>query len=285
MSNTLLNISGKLDPESIALFDHIGTITAQFNIPYVVVGAYARDLMLHYAYGATIQRATTDIDLGIRVPSWSAFARLNEQLLQEGFRTTQSQHRLISPQNRQIDIVPFGPIEDDNANIQWPPDGDIKLNVLGFQEAHDHAELVRIQNAPSIDIPVATPKGMAVLKLISWTDRSADMRKKDAKDLRYLMANCEKIPAIQDALYEDTTLMEQYDWDIGLAGAHQLGMDARAIAGEQTLRLIAELFSGGGTLSVERLIEEMCDHHELEYDKNEKLTQAMIAGFHQGNNQ
>ena len=285
MNNTLLNISGKLDPESIELFNHIGTITAQLNIPYVVVGAYARDLVLHYGHGAAIQRATTDIDLGIRVPGWAAFELLNQQLLQEGFQTTQSQHRLISPQDRQIDIVPFGDVEDDNANIQWPPNGEIELNVLGFQEAHDDAELVRIQNEPPIDIPVATPKGMAVLKIISWIYRTADLRKKDAKDLRYLMANYEKIPALQNGLYEDTALMEQYDWDIELAGAHQLGADARAIAGEQTQRKINELFNGDSTLSVERLIEEMCDHHDLEYDRNEKLTYAMIAGFHQRNNQ
>jgi len=285
MSNTLLNISGKLDSQSIALFDYIGAITAQLNIPYMVVGAYARDLVLHHGYDAIIQRATTDIDLGIRVPNWAVFEQLKEQLLQKGFQTTANEHRLVSPENRQVDIVPFGQVADDNTNIQWPPNGDIELTVLGFQEAHDHAEIVRIQNEPPIDIPVATPKGMMILKVISWTDRTPGMRKKDAKDLRYLMANYEKIPAIRDALYEDATLMEQYGWDIELAGAYQLGVDAKAIAGTQTHQVINDLFRGAGALPVERLIEEMCDHYESEYVRNEKLTNAMIAGFLQGNNQ
>lgn len=223
------------------------------------------------------------MDLGIRVPSWAAFEQLNDRLLQKGFKATKSQHRLLSPENRQIDIIPFGPVEGGNAIIQWPPSGEVELSVLGFQEAYRHAEIVRIQNEPPIDIPVATPKGMAVLKVISWADRTADMRKKDAKDLRYLMANYEKIPAIKDGLYEDSTLMEQYDWDIELAGAHQLGVDARSIAGEQTFRAINGLFSGESVLGVDRLIEDMCDHLELEYDQSEKLTNAMIAGFHQGN--
>ena len=279
MSNTLLNISGKLDPESVALFAHIGRITSELNVPYVVVGAYARDLVLHYAHGAPIQRATTDIDLGIRVSDWMAFEKINERLLQDGFKATQKRHRLLSPENRQIDIVPFGPLANESTHIQWPPTADIELNVLGFQEAHEYAEVVRIQNQPPIDIPVATPKGMVILKIVAWLYRTPDVRKKDAKDLCYLMTHYEKIPAIQDALYEDAQLMEQYDWDIALAGAYQLGRDAGAIAGELTHLLISDLFAERGALSTERLIEEMCDLYEHEYDKSEKLTRAMIAGF------
>lgn len=47
MSNSLLNLSGKIDPETIALFQCVEGIAKQLNIPFVVVGAYARDLVLH----------------------------------------------------------------------------------------------------------------------------------------------------------------------------------------------------------------------------------------------
>jgi len=41
-------------------------------MPYVVVGATARDLVLHYGHGAAIRRATQDVDFAIEVPDWPA---------------------------------------------------------------------------------------------------------------------------------------------------------------------------------------------------------------------
>lgn len=200
--------------------------------------------------------------------------------MESGFSETRAQHRVISPGNVQVDIVPFGQVEDEEANIAWPPDGDWVMNVLGFQEACDNAEIVRIQDDPPVDIPVATPEGMAVLKLIAWTDRAADLRSKDAKDLLYLFTTYEKIPAINNALHEDQDLMEDYDWDIELASAYQLGVDAESITEEQTYDAIAELFSGDHEgLTVELLVEEMCKQIDREFDRNEALVGAFISGF------
>ena len=280
MSNSLLNLSGKIDPETITLFQCVEGVAKQLNIPFVVVGAYARDLMLHYGHGAAIQRATSDIDFGIQIPNWAAFEKLTERLLENGFEKSQPQHRLVSPEGIQVDIVPFGQLEDERANIQWPPNGDMVMNVLGFQEALDHAEMVRIQDVPSVDIPVATPQGMTLLKLISWVDRAADMRKKDAKDLRYLMKTYTKIPAIMEVLYDSGFLEERYDWDTELAGAHQLGIDVKTIAGEQTYKAVSALFNGEHKkLSVETLVDEMRDQIAGEYEKNKEIVDALIEGF------
>ncbi len=51
------------------------------------------------------------------------------------------------------------------------------MKVLGFQEACDNAEWVRIQENPELDVPVATPAGMSLLKIIAWTDRAGDLRR------------------------------------------------------------------------------------------------------------
>ncbi|EAW30198.1 hypothetical protein GP2143_01605 [marine gamma proteobacterium HTCC2143] len=176
--------------------------------------------------------------------------------------------------------MPFGEVEDEASNIAWPPEGDWVMNVLGFQEACDNAEIVRIQDEPPVDIPVATPEGMAVLKLIAWTDRAADMRRKDAKDLLYLFTTYEKIPAISNVLYENQDLMESYDWDIELASAYQLGIEAEDITEDQTYDAIASLFDGEhDSLAVEMLVEEMCEQVDREYERNEALMNAFIDGF------
>lgn len=280
MSNSLLNISGKLDSKTVALYKSVIDATNQLDIPFVVVGASARDIVLHYGHGADIQRATADIDFGIQIPDWSAFEALKESLLERGFTETRSQHRMISPDNIPLDIVPFGQVADNAENIEWPPNGDWVMNILGFQEAYNRSERVCIQNTPRIDIPVATPSGMAILKLIAWTDRASDMRGKDAKDLLYLFSTYEKIPVINDELYENQDLMEKYDWDIELASAYQLGADSRAIMSDKTYDVIAMLFNDEHeSLSVDILIEEMCEYIEQQYIRNEQMMNAFIDGF------
>ncbi|MBL1276129.1 MAG: nucleotidyl transferase AbiEii/AbiGii toxin family protein [Ectothiorhodospiraceae bacterium] len=149
MTSTLLNIAGKIDLETVAVFEIVCRAISALDIPYVVVGATARDLVLHHGHGAKIQRATHDIDFAIEIPNWAAFNALRDRLCAEGFKTTHAQHRLISPLNTEVDIVPFGQVEDKQASIAWPPKGEIVMNVLGFQEACDSAEWVRIQETQS----------------------------------------------------------------------------------------------------------------------------------------
>lgn len=58
MKSTSLNISGKIDSKTVGLLESISIATTELDIPYVVVGATARDLILHYGHGAKIQRAS-----------------------------------------------------------------------------------------------------------------------------------------------------------------------------------------------------------------------------------
>lgn len=280
MNNTLINISGQIYPDAIQVYIDINEACRKLEIAYVVVGASARDLVLHFGHGAKIQRATRDIDFGIKLPNWAAFYSLKKELLLRAFKETKHQHKLISATGVPIDIVPFGPLVDDNTNISWPPDGDWIMNVLGFQEACDHAEIVRIQNDPRVDIPVATPPGMAVLKLISWCDRGAEVRSKDAKDLLYLFTSYHQIPKVRETAFENEALMETYNWDIELVCAHLLGKDARIITGKQTFSAIEKLLSDQHEkLSIDQLILEMGERNEGRYEQHQNLSTAFIAGF------
>ncbi len=280
MTSISLNISGKIDSGSVEICAAVSEVCSQLEIPYVVVGASARDMVLHYGHGAKIQRATSDLDFGIQVPDWTAVEVLKAVLIEAGFRETKAAHRLISPANIQMDIVPFGELEDGEANIRWPPKGAFLMNVLGFWEVCEAAQIVRVQDNPGVDVPVATPPGMAILKLIAWIDRAADLRRKDARDLVYLLTTYEQLTSVSDCLHEDQALMERYDWDIQLAGSHQLGIDAASVALKQTSKAIATLFENGNPkLSQERLIEEMCEHVDREYVRNEELISAFADGF------
>jgi len=284
MTSALLNIAGKIDPQTVALFETVSRAIVDMDMSYVVVGAAARDLVLHYGHGAKIQRATHDVDFAIEVPSWAAFDALTDRLCEQGFKTTHAQHRLISPLDAVVDIVPFGQVEDERAFIVWPPKGEIKMNVLGFQEACDNAEWVRIQDAPELDVPVATPAGMVLLKIIAWTDQAKDLRRKDAMDIAYLLSAYEVVQDVVNVLYngENTQIMESYDWDIRQASAYLLGQHAKSIAQANTRRQIAGLANGElDELNLDRLVEEMCEHINTQYDRNQQLLTAFMTGFNQ----
>lgn len=142
-----LNLSGKLDTQSVAIYQAIDQTAKNLNIPYVVVGAAARDLVLHYGYGAKLQRATLDIDVAVQVSDWQAFEKLRAELLAMDFQPDKIQHRL-KYKNMIVDLLPCGAIEDGNANIAWPPDGAVVMNMLGFHEALNHAVMATIQHPP-----------------------------------------------------------------------------------------------------------------------------------------
>ncbi|MCU7854288.1 MAG: nucleotidyl transferase AbiEii/AbiGii toxin family protein, partial [Candidatus Thiodiazotropha sp. (ex Lucinoma borealis)] len=171
MTSTLLDITNKVDPNTLAVLQSVADAAQRLAIPLFVIGATARDLVLHHYYGATISRATQDLDFAIQVPDWSVFEALKAELLQTGFLETRTSHRLNLAKGGWIDLVPFGPISDDGKAVAWPPKGDVVMNILGFSEAYEHALDVRINDSPVTDIPVISPVGLAMLKLVSWTER------------------------------------------------------------------------------------------------------------------
>ncbi len=59
----------------------------------------------------------------------------------------------------------------------WPPDHDTSMRVLGFEDAYRNAQLVRLQSDPKLDVLVATPAGLATLKLIAWSDRPEERKR------------------------------------------------------------------------------------------------------------
>lgn len=275
-----LDITGKIDPATIELLRTVSRAIETLGMPYVIVGATARDLVMHHAHGAAIERATRDVDFAIKIADWGAFDAIRNQLAKVGFELTRAQHRLHGPAGAIVDIVPFGLVADKTASIAWPPDGKVVMNVLGFQEACDNAERVRIAQEPELIIPVATPAGMALLKLIAWSDRIRETRSKDAQDFAYLLQSYERIPVVTEMLFSEewAPIMDGYGWDLTLAAAHKLGHDAGRIAKEPTRHEIERIVSDEAKR--EQLIIEMSSYsRSVEFEKNNRLLAAFAAGI------
>lgn len=76
----------------------------QLHIPYFVIGATARDILIEHVHGLETTRATRDIDFAVSVASWEGFTQLKEQL-SHGCLCDRKNSREIS---RADDAVPAG---------------------------------------------------------------------------------------------------------------------------------------------------------------------------------
>ena len=274
----LLNLTGKIDDNTISTFEAVGAITEALKIPYLIVGATARDIVLHYGYGAPIRRATTDIDYAINVESWGDFEALKEQLINIDFTCGTAAHRLISPTNIPIDIVPFGAIELDNVCIAWPPNGDLVMSVMGFQEALDNAQPVIICEKRDVRCNVVTPECLMFLKIISWNERSTELKRKDADDIRYLLKTYHNIKNIKADIYdeENVATLERYGWDQELAACFLMGKTSRKLVLDRTYGAILKIEDSNTTDNISRLVSDM---EEGLPEDNLNLLSAFFDGF------
>jgi len=280
MTSTSLDIAGKIDPATVEVLELVEHIANGLGLPYVVIGATARDLVLHHHYGARIDRVTQDVDFAIQVPDWPAFQALRQALLEQGCKSTKKLHRLISPADGVVDIVPFGEVQQDGSKIAWPPSGEIEMTVLGLAEALQTAVRVSLSADNGLTIPVATPVGLIILKLIAWTERPAELRVKDARDVTYVLESYQRLPAVLDECYGDEELMQAHGWDITLAAAEVLGRHVAPVLLTDTAALLDQLIDEGmGRPDLERLVEESCTQAETQYPRHRSLLDAFIKGY------
>lgn len=109
MSNILFDLSGKIDLQSVAALSLLKSIADSLGIPFVVVGASARDYILKHCYGIEPPRMTMDIDLGVEVSSWEQFNKLAEALESTGkFVLDAREMQRFHFDHVLLDIVPFG---------------------------------------------------------------------------------------------------------------------------------------------------------------------------------
>lgn len=282
MKNTFVNIAGKLPGGLVALYGDIGDVAKSLDIDFLVVGAMARDLVLVHGFGSTIERGTRDVDFGINVASWEDFDTLKAQLIEQGFEQDQQKaHRLTRSDSQdlpwEIDIVPFGGIAAHDSTISWPPDQAVVMSVLGFTEAMENAFSVQISDDPEMTIPVASPAGVAILKLVAWVEREAEVKPKDAMDLAYLIESYTKIPEIFAAVYEEGC-MEAQDWDETKASAMKLGRDACAIALPPTKTFLkAQLFNQ--PQKVEQFVRQMKGSGRNSLSNSAELLDVFTTAF------
>jgi predicted nucleotidyltransferase len=276
MIDTLFDLSGKLDPVRELVFRDLADASAALGIPFFIVGACARDLLLDLYYRIPAYRATNDIDLGIRVETWNQFEGMKRELTATGRYTPDLDRpeRLHSTQGVFIDVVPFGGVEDSvTRNITWAPDNSVVMSALGFEEAYRNA--INVRFAADLVVSVSSLAGLTLMKLIAWKDRR---NSKDAKDLKLILS--EYLRAGNEARLETgehaDLLDEEKFVSFELTSARLLGRDLALIMTDQSRQVVLRMLKEPSALASGMASEA------IEIDEAFESAQQMLETFRQG---
>ena len=283
MKNSLLDLSGKLDPISIEILAEIEKSATDIAIPFFVVGATARDIILQYVHDIKPKRATSDIDIGVIIEDWNQFESLKSQLMDKKKFTPdkkQSQ-RLYYKSKLPIDIVPFGTIADKKGTVSWPPQHEISMNVAGFQESYQYAVSAILCSDPELVVKIASIAGLAILKLIAWNDNPA-RRRRDAGDLFLLMRSYIDAGNLDRLFDQEIDLFDDGDFDYELASARLLGRDIAKISRTNThAQLIDILKREADREQGHQIVVDILNTNQHEYNSYQRVVEYFTS-FLQG---
>lgn len=278
-------------PESyMGCFKCIELAAKETSTAYMLVGATARDLLFESA-GIKSQRLTYDIDISLSVDSWASFEQFKSSLVRQGFKTTPNSQQRLSYVNPMVsesldkvllDVVPHGGVNDQNSDINWPPDGAIKMCVFGFQEAYENR--LDLTPQPGLTIPVVSVPGLCLLKLVAWLDRPSNIRTKDALDIKFLLSNYELLNDIRESVFKEG-FAEQQNFDLDNACAAKLGNDVRTISSDSTTEFLhSKLFDTANEPTLEQFVMEMSNRDETQVKQNYQIIAAFRDGYMNQNN-
>jgi len=280
MKRKLIDISGKVDPVTIDICESIVEFSRTEDVGIFLVGASARDMILHHGYGIEARRATGDVDFAVQVSNWNQFNQLTDYLKDvKKYKPTKTAHRLIHPEDMPIDIVPFGSIVNKNGQISWPPGHTTIMNVMGFDDVYNSTDTVRLQSEPELDVPIASLPGIAALKLFAWQDRNY-LYKKHALDLEFIARNYLDA-GNNERLHDEHQYLLTDDFDYVQAGARLLGRDIMAIFSAPAKEKLQEIINNEtGEQKQYQLAEDMTVTREVaNYEENLLLLESIKKGL------
>jgi predicted nucleotidyltransferase len=236
-----MDLSKKIDnPILVNRLTSVTKVANELEIPFFMVGATARDIILWHGFGIVPRRATRDIDLGFRVSSWDQYAKLRDALAATGqFHSIGKNQRMTFQNAAEVDVLPFGEIVDSDCKIKWQPHEDTELSLLGFDEAYANAIPVIISSDPIVEVKIASAAGLVLLKIFAWNDRRPGS--KDAIDLGTLIRSYLLVGNEARLWDEHADLVGSENFDLEVAGAHMLGRDLAHICQKGTRDKILEI--------------------------------------------
>lgn len=216
-----LSSSAFEQPELPALLKRLAAYFGGQGIPFYVVGAMARDMVLGMIHGRKPSRKTNDLDIAIMVQDWTAYEKISADLGADPDFTKclNQKQRWYFKGAITLDIVPFGEIAKADRHIYWPPDETPAMSVSGFPAMAINALEIILDKEASVG--VASLPGFFLLKLSAWKDRRYD---RDAQDIAVILDEYWEIN-LDRAARDHPDIFEQEEFTELAAGAYLMGRD------------------------------------------------------------
>lgn len=159
-----------LDPNTVQMLHEMETVFSKFGIEYYLAGAFARDVQFKTKNANSFARKTDDVDLAVCISHEEKYNEVMEALVATG-SFTRDKNEIIKLYYRlglEVDLIPFGEIENEKREVRLTKPKAFTLQMPGFAEAFPFIEQVKSDKLVLNTCPV---EGLVMLKLISWHDR------------------------------------------------------------------------------------------------------------------
>ena len=229
----MIDLTGRTDvPVPEEVLRELAAVCRDAGVDCLVIGAAARDLVIHSQQGKSPIRATKDIDIAVAVRGDDQFRDLSRRLNRRG----RSPHT-FTVLGIEVDVVPFGGNETDRS-VTFT-DGAV-FDAMGIAEAHSTPVLVRMPQGT--EVRVASPAELTVLKILAWNERHAD-NPKDAVDLGTILTALSESPFDDEVWVDDEALAVTGADIVAAASYHYAQIAARPfthVDGQKVLDVLGD---------------------------------------------
>jgi predicted nucleotidyltransferase len=255
----------------------------KFGIDFYLIGAVSRDVWMAGINKIKPRRTTGDIDFAVYINDKGVYEALKEYLItQEGFSSYhQNAFVLIYKDGTEVDLLPFGAIEDENRRVTVQGTGYTSVHVDGFYEVYENS-------LPEVEIgehrfKFCSLPGIVLLKMIAWEDRP-EARNGDIVDIsdvlnHYFDIHSNEIYEKHSDIFTDegaekATLTE--------LAARVMGREIKVIVqrDEKLLERIAKILEvNTADAATSKMAEIMVRYFNNTIEENLQLLQYLKTGF------
>lgn len=168
----------------LEMLEVFGKVAGSLGIDFFLVGALARDLRLYENSNLASKRMTKDVDIAILLASEDQFYEVKEALLATGDFVAHEREaiKLLYRQAIEVDLLPFGEIENLDRETRIEKPRPFIMDVPGFREVLPATEQVKVEG---LTIRVCSLEGIVLLKIIANADNPS--RTKDIADIEHIV--------------------------------------------------------------------------------------------------
>ena len=253
----------------------------KFGIDFYLVGAVARNVWMTGINNIAPRRTTGDIDFAVLINDKGVYEELKTYLITtEGFKPYKgNEYVLIWKENQEVDLLPFGAIDEEDAKFTSNGLGLTSISLQGFSEIYNDG-LPMLDLEGKHQFKFCTLPGIVLLKLIAWDDRP-EARRDDIKDISDILNHF--FDMYDNEIFENHhDLFEKEEASLKHIAARVMGREMSKVAKKNKAlfsRIEGILTSNTTDSTNSNMAKIMIEYYDNTIDENVQLLKYLRQGF------